>query len=97
VEMPEMPGDKVIWGYRYLKNRVLKTLFKREIIHTRNMIYYLILQNSISEGLAAGLKRIVSPEEIRIRYRLPQDSKKIYLYYLLNPYFLLRGRRKTPR
>ena len=96
--VPDHLTEKGLFGYDYLKERIDKHLFSGEKRHSRNMMLYILLQDNVMDLVIVGLGRLwPSVSEIRLRYGLPVGSKKVFLYYLLNPFFLLAGRSKIGR
>jgi hypothetical protein len=84
-----------VFAYEYLKRKVISRMFQENIVHTRNMILYLLLQNDpVNFGIIALKRLFPDASEIRMRYGLDHDSRKIYLYYVLNPILLLIGKKK---
>ncbi|MDA8106658.1 MAG: nucleotidyltransferase family protein [Nitrospiraceae bacterium] len=80
-------------GYRLVGRIVLSGLFSPgRRVHVRMLLYALLLL-SPKRSLPVLLRRIFPGSgEIRLRYGLPAKSKTLYLYYLLNPVFLITKR-----
>ncbi|MBU1195112.1 MAG: nucleotidyltransferase family protein [Proteobacteria bacterium] len=88
--IPETMIQKKIMGYLFLKSLVLSGFFSGiQKQHGRMLFYTLLLVKP--ETLAGILLKRLFPSkgELRLRYNLPGNSKKIYLYYILNPFLLL--------
>ncbi len=79
-----------IVGYGYLKSMVYSGLFsgiKKK--HLRMMLYSVLLDEP-GTIIRILIKRLFpSKGELRLRYNLAPKSSKVYLYYLLNPIFLM--------
>lgn len=90
VKIPERIEDQNIFGYQHIKAMILSGIFFQIQQKHRRMLFYAIFLIEPRTLLAILLKRIFpSKGELRLRYNLPGNSKKIYLYYLLNPFLLL--------
>ncbi len=93
-KIPEHVLRKKIFGYEWFKRFVLSASFGyMERPYLRKVVYTYLLKSPFD--VLKVLCRRVFPDagEIRLRYRLPEKSKKTYLYYVLNP-FLVFGKRK---
>jgi len=92
--IPEELADRKIFGYEFLKKVTLSGLFHRTTrIHLR-MVPYTILQDTPLDMLRILVRRVFpTTGEIRLRYGLPPNSKRLFLYYFLNPLLLLLRRR----
>lgn len=78
-----------------IKDMILRGLFDDEPVLTRRMIVYSYLHGNLRGYLSVLLKRLFPrPAEIRSRYGIEPGSKKVILYYLLNPVYLVRGRKR---
>ena len=62
--------------------------------HLRMMVYTLIVINPVIWSKVFLGRIFPSTGELRLRYDLPPESRKVYLYYLLNPILLLFKSRK---
>ncbi|WP_394707252.1 nucleotidyltransferase family protein [uncultured Desulfobacter sp.] len=62
--------------------------------HLRMMVYTLLLINPVIWSKVFLGRIFPSTGELRLRYNLPPESRKVYLYYLLNPILLLFKSRK---
>lgn len=91
---PEEVVKRRFSGYHSLKRLVLSGLFQDiKKIHTR-MLLFTALQQTPLDTLKVLSQRVFPPlSEVRLRYRLPAGSKKIYAYYLFNPVLLLLRKR----
>lgn len=87
-----VPGEVLtrrFCGFHSLKRLVLSGLFSDVKKIHRRMLLFTTLQQTPLDTLRVLFRRVFPlAAEIRLRYRLPADSKKIYLYYLLNPFLL---------
>jgi hypothetical protein len=83
---------------RRIKGMIIRGLFDEEPVLTRRMIVYASLQDSLMRYLFTILERLFpDSHEIRARYSIEPGSKRVILYYLLNPFYLLSGRfRRSP-
>jgi hypothetical protein len=83
-------------GYKLFKDMAFKGIFSGiQNKHRRMMLYTLILVNP-GTLLCVFTKRIFpSKGELRLRYNIPPESKKIYLFYIFNPFLLLFKKSKT--
>lgn len=95
--MNELFGTKIpnsllkrnIRGYDLLRKPIIAGLFNDlERPHMRKILYLLLL-NTPLDILKLVIRRVF-PEagELRLRYGISEDSKKIYVYYVLNPFLL---------
>ncbi|MDA8239926.1 MAG: nucleotidyltransferase family protein [Nitrospiraceae bacterium] len=77
-------------GYRLFRKLVVSGLFTPgRRVHIRMLLYTLFLLPP-KKSLPVLLRRLFPGfGEIRLRYGLPAKSKALYLYYLLNPVFLI--------
>jgi hypothetical protein len=93
-EVPEEILRRPVFGYRFLKRLVLSGLFSEvKRIHLR-MLLYTFLQESPFDTAGVVLRRVFPlPSEIRLRYGLSAESRKVYLYYLLNPFLMVIRKR----
>ncbi len=81
--------DNHIIGYDCLKTAILKKLFREVKRPYLNKIPYVFLLDSPHDILDLLFRRLW-PEigELRLRYGISEDSKLLYVYYLLNPVLL---------
>lgn len=93
-KVPGSVPEREIGGYGFLKRRIISALMNGTArIHIGMALYSLLLDTPL-DILRVLLKRVF-PEasEIRLRYGLPEKSKKLVIFYFLNPFlFLLRKR-----
>jgi hypothetical protein len=77
-------------GYRLFRRIVLSGLFTAgRRVHLRMLLYTIFLL-SPKRSLSVLLRRLFpARSEIRLRYGLAAGSNTIYLYYLMNPIFLI--------
>jgi hypothetical protein len=81
------------------RERHLVEATARDLLHGRRRsraavrARVLLLQHGTLGGLRLLSRWAVPPvEEVRLRYRLPRGSRRLWAYYLLNPILLLRRR-----
>jgi len=86
-----------LWGYAFLKEKVRSGVVQESVrIHIRMLLYLLLLDGPQDAMRAVAGRIFPHTSEIRLRYGLPAKSKLVYIYYLLNPIFLVtRKREKT--
>lgn len=92
--VPEEVLRSGLRGYHFLRRLVLSGLFHDvKKIHTR-MFFFTALQQTPLDTLKVLLKRVFpSLSEVRLRYRLPLESRMVWLYYLANPLLLFFRKR----
>ena len=91
VGWPEKEPYKVRWIYRRIQNNMLK----EDVSLSGIMLLLTILQYDALEVVRRLFNWLFpSLEEVSFRYSIPLRSKRIYLYYLLNPLFLLLIKRR---
>lgn len=88
-DIPESIIKEQPFAYRYLRTMVISGLFKGvKRSHIRMMVYSLLLDDPV-KIIGVLLGRIFpSKAEVRLRYNVPPNSWKVYLYLILNPFFL---------
>jgi hypothetical protein len=93
-EVPDELRRRHIPAYGFLRRSVLSGLFGDVARTHLKMLNYTLLLDSPGE-MARVILRRAFPDvgELRLRFGLPENSKRVYLYYLLNPFFLLLRRR----
>lgn len=98
-EIPEEITRKDIYGYRIFKRVVFSGMFGGASRPHLRMFCYTLLQETHMDTLKTLARRIFpAMGEIRLRYGLPPKSKRIYLYYFLNPFLLfLKSDRRISR
>jgi hypothetical protein len=75
-------------GYGVVKRAVTAGMFRESRRGMRKLMYGLLFA-SPPHMLKVLLRRIFpGAVEISLRYRIPEDSKRMYVYYLLNPFLL---------
>jgi hypothetical protein len=73
-----------------------RNIFKNNVSLSKIMFLLTIFQYSTVEVIQRMFKWLLPPlEEISVRYGIPVRSGKIYLYYLLNPFLLLKFKRNN--
>ena len=73
---------------------MLSGLFRETVrVHLRMFVYTFLLDSPL-DAMRVVMKRVFPDAgELRLRFGLPENSKRVYLYYLLNPFLLLLRRR----
>jgi hypothetical protein len=80
---------KNIIGYDYYKRTIMNKLFKEVKRPYLSKILYVFLLDSPHYIFDSFIKRMWPEEdELRLRYKIPEGSKTIYFYYILNPLLL---------
>jgi hypothetical protein len=94
VDIPASATGRRLFAYRQLRRLVVSGLFQEVgMIHPR-MLLFTALQQTPQDMIRILSRRLFpSLSEIRIRYRLPAKSKKVYGYYLLNPFLMMVRKR----
>jgi len=91
---------KAILGYTIFVRSIMTMLFKDVKRPYLRKIMHVLLLDSEYHILISFLKRIFpGKSELRLRYGIPDGSKKIYIYYLMNPVLLpllLLRKKRTP-
>ena len=78
-----------VLGYNVFVQSILNMLFRDVRRPYLRKILYLFLLDSRSYILLSLLKRIFpGKSELRLRYGIPESSKLVYIYYILNPVLL---------
>ena len=96
-ELPDdLPGGRIM-GYGFLRDKIIAGILGESSRPHARMLLYLLLLESPPEVMRIVFGRLFPKRgEISLRYGLPAKSKTVYLYYLLNPIFLvMRKREKT--
>lgn len=94
--IPENLIQTKYFGYKYFKLLVLSGIFSGiQKQHLRMMFYVALLIESKTIFKILGRRIFPSKGELRLRYNIPSQSNKIYLYYILNPFFLLFKKTNT--
>jgi hypothetical protein len=96
VLMTDIPDDvtrKNVAGYGILKKVIVSGLLnsvKRP--HLRMFCFTFLLDTPMNFAKIISRRVFPCPGEIRLRYGLNKTSRKIYAYYILNPFLVLRKR-----
>jgi len=94
VPIPQEIANRRVFGYDFLKRIVMKGLFKGVKRTRLRMAFFTILMDTPLNTLRVLFRRLLPKRsELRLRYGLSPDSKKVFFYYLLNPFFLVFRRR----
>lgn len=89
-EIPALIRDNTIRGYGLFRNLVLGGLFKKSIMVFLRTAVYLMILTGPSAIVRTSIKALFpSAARMRARYGLPENSKLVYFYYLLNPFSIL--------
>lgn len=99
--IPEDILQKRIMGYPFFVKSIVNMLFREVKRPYLRKIMHVFLLDSRYHMFISFLKRICpGRSELRLRYNIPEGSRKIYIYYLLNPVLLplllLKKKRETP-
>lgn len=89
-KMPDDIIERRTAGYNVFKKLIVKGLFqdvKRP--HLRMLLYTFLLDSPFDLTKVISKRFFPNAGEIRLRYGLPESSKKIYAYYILNPFLIL--------
>lgn len=93
----QIPDDILrihIRGHEYLKKRICTGIFGIVEKPHLQMFLYTFLLDTPGEFAKVITQRIFpGMDEIRLRYGLPLNSKKVYAYYLMNPILVLLKKR----
>jgi len=90
IQIPDNILRTHVRGYEYFKRRVLAGIFGKVVKPHLQMFLYTFLLDTPGEFAKVITKRIFPGKgEIRLRYGLPVNSKKVYAYYLMNPILVL--------
>lgn len=89
-DIPSAVMKRNIIGYDALKKVIISGLF-HEVSrpHLRMFLYTFLLDDPIEYAKVISRRFFPALSEIRLRYGLPLGSKKVYAYYLLNPFLVL--------
>ena len=88
-DIPDHLAGRKIAGYSFLRKIILSGLFQGMTRSYVRLALFTTLLDTPSDTARVLLRRIFPPaSEIRLRYHLPAGSKKVWLYYLLNPVLL---------
>lgn len=89
-EVPVLIRDNSICGYGLFKNLVLDGLFKKSImVFLRTAVYLLLLAGPSAIIRTSSKALFPDAARMRARYGLPENSRLVYFYYVLNPFFIL--------
>ena len=91
--IPAYIVQRKIFGYEVIKKFIISGWFQEpRKPHLRKSVF-ISLQETPHDVLRVIIRQIFPPiGEVRLRYRLTEQSKKAYLYYVLNPFLLFRKR-----
>lgn len=94
VGIPASATGRSLFGYRELRRLVVSGLFHEvKMVHPRMLLFTALQQTPRDMIRILSGRLFPSLSEIRIRYRLPAESKKVYGYYLLNPLLMMVRKR----
>ena len=89
--VPNYIVTKRLCGYEVLKHTVIAGLFREpKRPHIRRVIYLFLLDTPFDVFKSLFKRFFPEKGELRLRYRIPEDSKKLYVYYMLNLFLLPR-------
>ncbi|MDQ7786896.1 MAG: nucleotidyltransferase family protein [Thermodesulfovibrionales bacterium] len=81
-------------GHEYFSRRILEGIFvKTERPHLIMFLYTLLLDSPADFAKVTARRFFPGMGEIRLRYGLPSNSKKVYAYYLMNPILVFLKKR----
>ena len=87
--LPSHLTNKKILGNKTIKKEVLNQLLRKKRASYFGKLVYLFLLDSPVQIIRLLFWRLwPTKSELRLRYHLPEMSKRVYLYYLLNPLLL---------
>ncbi len=90
VEVPDRLITRRLPGYGVCRKVVLSGIFKKETLFYMRMAVCLLLLAGPSALFRVTRKALFpNPARLRARYGLPEHSKLIYIYYVLNPFRIL--------
>ncbi len=93
-DIPDHLAYRRIAGYSLLKKVILSGLFQEMTRSYVRLALFTTLLDTPVDMVAVLLRRIFPPaSEIRLRYGLSAGSKKVPLYYLLNPLLMVIRKR----
>ncbi|MFH2059638.1 MAG: nucleotidyltransferase family protein [Pseudomonadota bacterium] len=88
--IPKNYIQKNYFGYNRFNALVFSGLFSGIQRKHQRTFFYTVLLIEPKTLFSILIKRMFpSKGELRLRYNLPQESKRIYIYYVLNPFLLL--------
>jgi len=88
--IPKKIIEKEYCGYNFFKTLVFSGIFSGIQKQHQRMMLYTVLLIELKTVFNILVKRIFpSKGELRLRYNISSKSKKIYLYYIFNPFLLL--------
>ncbi len=93
-DIPEHIIKRRIFAYQLIKKQVVRGIFNEEKRPHLKMLFYTCLLESPCDFFANLFKRMFPKfSEIRLRYGISANSKKVYMYYLLNPLLIFLKKR----
>jgi hypothetical protein len=95
-QVPENIIQEEYFGYNYFKALAFSGIFSGIQRKHQKMMFYtlLLIESKILFNMLVG-RIFPSRGELRLRYSIPSNSNKIYLYYILNPLLLLFKKTKS--
>ncbi len=85
---------KLSFKERWIFKQIQRNVFNRNVRFAKVVFLLTVMQYNSFEVICRMIKWIFPPlKEISIRYNISVESKKIYLYYILNPFLLLKKKR----
>lgn len=89
MEVPEQLIEIRLRGYRIFRRAVATGLFRKSSYFFVRIAFYLLLLAGPSALFRVTTRAVFpNPARMRSRYGLPEHSKLIYVYYVLNPILL---------
>lgn len=93
-DIPDYLARKRILGYSLLKRNILRGFFPEATRSYVRLALFTTLLDTPLDTARVLLRRLFPPaSEIRLRYNLPMESKRVYLYYLANPVLMMFRKR----
>jgi hypothetical protein len=82
------------WKERWIYKKIEKNVLNENASYSMIMFLNLILRYNFFKMIQQITKWLFPPlKEVSYRYNLPLNSKKVYLYYIMNPFLLLSKKR----
>jgi len=89
-DIPSSVAENKIWGHHFFEKFVESGFFNIRGRNRLRMLFFMLLLDSPLAFIRVMSRRIFpSIVEVRWRYGLPSKSKKVYMYYALNPLLML--------
>lgn len=97
-DIPQFILQRKLTGYELIKKQVISGLFSEVKRPHLRMLFYTSLLDSPGDFFVNIIRRIFpKSSEIRLRYGISEKSRKVYMYYLLNPLIIFFKRRNLEK